>query len=121
MEERLDKSYKIAMVGNELLKVGFKLAGVNDSYIAKDSARSESIMKDLLGRGDIGIIIMSSQVKKQIHDRRLVEQIESSILPLVIEVPEPGEGVAEEDTLRNLIIRAIGIDITKMNMKKSNA
>ena len=113
MEERLDKGYKIAYVGNNLLSVGFKIAGITESYVASDSAQAESRMKELTTRSDIGIIIITSSVRKLIKDRRLGEAISSSLLPLVMEIPELNEQVLEEDTLRNLIMRAIGIDITK--------
>jgi V/A-type H+-transporting ATPase subunit F len=114
MEERLEKKYRIAMVGNEQLVLGFKLAGVVESYVISGQQHAESTLKKLLERGDVGIIIMSSGVKRQVRDRRLMETIDESILPLVVEVPEKGEGVTEEDTLRNLILRAIGIDISRM-------
>lgn len=114
MEEHLDKGYKIALVGNQQLNLGFKLAGVTEAFAVADGPGAEARMKELIGRSDIGIIIVSSSVKRMVKDRRLKEIMETSILPLVIEVPEPNEGVTEEDTLRNLIMRAIGIDITKM-------
>lgn len=114
MEERVEKEYKIVMVGNELLTLGFKLAGVSESYNAADPKETESRMRELLSRSDVGIVIVSSSVRRQIRDRRLQDIMSESILPLVVEVPEPGESMAEEDTLRSLILRAIGIDITKM-------
>ncbi len=114
MEERVDKSYKIALVGNQQLNLGFKLAGVTESYTVADSMDAESRMRGLMEREDIGIIIVSSSVKRLIRERRLHDAMEASILPLVVQVPEPNESLTEEDTLRNLILRAIGIDITKM-------
>jgi vacuolar-type H+-ATPase subunit F/Vma7 len=81
--------------------------------VAANSSEAESKVKELLERDDIGIIILTTGVKKMVTDRRLNESISTSILPLVIEIPELGEGVTEEDTLRMLIMRAIGIDITK--------
>lgn len=113
MEERVDKSYKIAYVGNNLLNIGFKIAGVTESYVASDTATAEAKMKELTTREDIGIIIITSSVRKLIHDRRLSETISSSLLPLIMEIPELNEQILEEDTLRHLIMRAIGIDITK--------
>lgn len=113
MEERVDKGYRIAYVGNNLLNLGFKIAGVTESYVATDSAQAEARMKELTTREDIGIIIITSSIRRLIRDRRLAETISASILPLVMEIPEPNEQVLEEDTLRNLIIRAIGIDIMK--------
>lgn len=113
MEERVDKAYKIAYVGNNLLNVGFKIAGVTEAYVASDTATAESKMRELTARDDIGIIIITSSVRKMVRDRRLSETISSSLLPLIMEIPELNEQILEEDTLRNLIMRAIGIDITK--------
>ncbi len=113
MEERLDKGYKIAYVGNSLLSTGFKIAGITESYVASDTEQAEARMKELTSRDDIGIIIITSSIRKLIRDRRLSEAITASLLPLIMEIPEPNEQVLEEDTLRSLIMRAIGIDITK--------
>ncbi len=113
MEERVERPYSIALVGNQQLSLGFKLAGITESSTVGDAAEAESRLRGLLARNDIGIIIVSSSVKRMVKDRRLNEAMETGILPLVVEVPEPGEDTTEEDTLRSLIMRAIGIDITK--------
>lgn len=113
MEERVDKSLKIAYVGNSLLNTGFKIAGVIESHVASDTQTCEGKVKELMERGDVGVIIVTSGVRKMIKDRRLSDNISSSIMPLVVEIPERGEEIMEEDTLRQLIMRAIGIDITK--------
>lgn len=113
MEDRVEKTFKITYVGNGLLNVGFKIAGITESYVATDTQQSEAKIKELIERDDIGIIIITSSVRKMVKDRRLSEMISTSILPLVVEVPELNEELKEEDTLRMLIMRAIGIDITK--------
>ncbi|MEM3839299.1 MAG: V-type ATP synthase subunit F [Candidatus Micrarchaeaceae archaeon] len=114
MEEGVDKQYRIALVGNQQLSLGFRLAGITESYVVADTQEAESRLRELLAKDSIGIIIVSSSVKKLVKDRRLHDAMESSILPLVVQVPEPNEGINEEDTLRSLIMRAIGIDITKI-------
>ncbi len=114
MEERIDKALKISYVGNNLLNIGFKIAGVSEAYAAMDTRESENRIKMLLEDQEIGIIIITSSVRRMIKDRRLSDAIVTSIMPLVVEVPEPGESADEEDTLRMLIMRAIGIDISKM-------
>ncbi len=114
MEERIEKQYKIALLGNQQLNLGFKLAGITESSTVSETEAAEAKLREFLARDDIGIIIVSSSVKRLVKDRRLHDTMEASILPLVVQVPEPNEGITEEDTLRNLIMRAIGIDITKM-------
>ncbi|MDE1822968.1 MAG: hypothetical protein KGI00_01615 [Candidatus Micrarchaeota archaeon] len=113
MEEKLAKNYKIAVLGNERVALGFKLSGITTAFTVSDTLGAESKFKELLQRNDIGIIIIGSAAKKLIRDRRLQDAITSSIMPLVVEIAESGEEHAEEETLRKLILRAIGIDITK--------
>ena len=106
------KKYKIAVVGNTQIALGFKLSGVAEAYDAKNSAESERRMRELMQREDIGLIITTSRVIGSIRDRKLSENIADSVLPLVIEVPDYKEE-GQPDTLRRLIMRAIGIDISK--------
>ncbi len=113
MEDRVEKPLKIAYMGNNVLGVGFEIAGITDAYPVSDTEHSEAKLRELMGRDDVGIIIMTSSVRKLVRDRRLAESITTSIMPLVVEVPELNEQMQEEDTLRQLILRAIGIDITR--------
>ncbi len=112
MEEKLD-NYKIVMIGNRLMSLGFKLGGISESYEAYDQQTAESALKNVVDSKEVGIVIITSGVKKLVKDRKLQEAMSSSILPLFVEIPEENEPVGEEDTLRSLIMRAIGIDITK--------
>ncbi len=112
MEGKLDKKYKIALVGGEELSLGFKLAGVRESFTVETVSETEDAIRRLAERTDIGIIILSSKLVKGIRDRKLLNTLDTSLLPLFIQVPEYGEAY-EQDTLRRLILRAIGIDISK--------
>jgi len=106
------KKYKIAVVGNTQLALGFKLAGVAEAYSSTTPQESERTMRELIGREDIGLIITTSKVLNGIRDRKLADAIADSILPMVIEVPDYKEE-GQPDTLRRLIMRAVGIDISK--------
>lgn len=114
MEGKLSKGkgYRIAMVGGEELALGFKLAGVHESIIAETAAEAEDKIRQLLQKDDIGIIVISSRLANGIKDRKLLNAIDTSLLPIFIEVPEYGDSHSP-DTLRRLILRAIGIDISK--------
>lgn len=106
------KKYKIAVVGNTQLALGFRLAGIAEAYDFANPAESEKLMRELMQREDIGLIITTSKVLRGIRDRKLSENISNSVLPMVIEVPDYKEE-GQPDTLRKLIMRAIGIDISK--------
>ena len=110
---RAGKTFKIAVVGSEPLTLGLKMTGVVNSYVVESPAEAETRIRELLQRDDIGIIVITSRMVKSIKDRRLSEAMASSILPLIVEVPDYDEESVEEDTLRRLILRAIGIDISK--------
>ena len=113
MEERVvDKELKITYLGNSLLNVGFRIAGIADSSVVSSTHDAEAKLRELFEKNDTGIIIMTSSVRRMVKDRRLNDLIQTSMLPTVIEIPEANEQVGEDD-LRNLIMRAIGIDITK--------
>lgn len=92
--------------------MGFKLAGVTESYTVESGADAEQALKALLQRDDIGLIVIASNLARGIRDRKIANAIDSSLLPMFIVVPNYNEK-SQPDTLRRLIIRAIGIDISK--------
>ena len=56
------RKYKIAVVGNTQLALGFRLSGVAEAYEAGNAAESEKRMRELMQREDIGMIITTSRV-----------------------------------------------------------
>ena len=106
------KKYKIAVVGNAQLALGFKLSGVAEAYSPQGRRRGREHNERADAKEDIGLIITTSNTLKGIRDRKLADQIADSVLPMVIEVPDYKEE-GQPDTLRRLIMRAIGIDISK--------
>jgi V/A-type H+/Na+-transporting ATPase subunit F len=112
MEAKLNPKYKIATVSTEELSLGFRIAGVKDSIIVDNGTDAEEAIRNLLQRTDIGLIVVSTGVTKMIKDRKVMNAIDTSLMPMFIEVPEYKEEY-KQDTLRRLILRAIGIDISK--------
>jgi V/A-type H+/Na+-transporting ATPase subunit F len=106
------KKYKIAVVGNTQLVLGFRLSGIIETYRTGKGDSSEKTMRELMQREDIGLIITTSKSLDEIKDRKLSTAIADSVLPMIIEVPDYKEE-GQPDTLRKLILRAIGIDISK--------
>lgn len=105
-------SKKIAVVGEALLSTGFALSGVKSSYRAVTGEEAEAAISALLEDKEIGIVIIAEKLLGKITDRKIQYAIDSSIMPMFVPVPSYKEGV-HEDVLRNLIIRAIGIDISR--------
>ncbi len=112
MEVVKEAIYKIAVVGSEPLTLGFKLSGVTEAYTPESQQKAESMLRELMQRDDMGLIVVTTKITKNIKDRRLSESISQSIMPMVLEVPDYNEE-CQPDVLSKLILRAIGIDISK--------
>ncbi len=110
---------KIVVLGGEVLPLGMKLAGVKESYTVEAGGEAERKMLDLLDREDVGIIVVTEGIARSIADRRIRYRMENSLDPLVISVAGYNEKMASEDTLRRLIMRAVGIDIVPNGAAKS--
>lgn len=109
---------KIVAVAGEVLPLGLKLAGIKESYTVQQPEEAERLLLELLDRQDVGIIVITQKIEGEIKDRRVRYRMENSIDPLVIAVPGYKEVGTREDTLRRLILRAVGIDIMQTGKEK---
>ncbi|MDE1825254.1 MAG: hypothetical protein KGH77_03240 [Candidatus Micrarchaeota archaeon] len=118
MEGRVaNNEYKIAVVGSPLLATGSKLAGIPDAFTVSEPEEIEGTMRTLMQKEEIGIIVITERSMRKIRDRKLIHAIDTSLRPLIIDVPDYNEPEKEADALRRLILRAIGIDINKMSKR----
>lgn len=95
---------KIAVIGDSDLRLGFKLAGVQETF-TKDNYQ-EKIQK-IIDRDDIGILIVEED-DLDVLSKRVRNNIESSVNPVVVPLSED----AESERLQEKIKKAIGADIT---------
>ena len=111
--EKVTASYRIAVVGSHSLELGFKIAGITTSYVVSTGEEAEPIIHKLLEQDEVGIIVIAANLAREIRDRKINEALTSSMKPLFIVVSDQGEKEEYKDNLRQLIIRALGIDIMK--------
>ncbi len=102
---------KIVVVGDSVLPLGLKLAGVKEGYTTEGIEDAERLLMELFERKDVGIIVVTEGIANGIKDRRVKYRMDNSIDPVILPVPGYNENVSGEDTLRKLILRAVGIDI----------
>ena len=97
---------KIAVVGGSEFTVGFQLAGIKD--IIETGKNPFDGIKSLKSRKDIGIAIIDEKIMEnlQMHER---SEIENSIEPVFI----PISSKIEQDSLKRLIKKSIGVDLWK--------
>ena len=98
---------EIAVVGTPEFTLGFQLAGVNRLHHPEDDEALADTMRDLLTQQDVGIVVLDSANLTRLSDR-LRSRIADSITPTVL-----GIGTEEDNTLRESIKSALGVDLWK--------
>ena len=97
---------KIAVAGGSEFIVGFQLAGIRDTIVLGSSPFAE--LKNLKNKKDLGIIIVDEKIMEglEMHERF---DIESSVEPVFI----PVSTRIEQDSLKRLIKKSVGVDLWK--------
>ena len=97
---------KIAAVGGSEFIVGFQLAGIRDTIEIGNNPFNE--LKNLKNRRDIGIIVVDEKIMESLESYQRME-IEASVEPVFI----PVSTKVEQDSLKRLIKKSIGVDLWK--------
>ena len=98
---------EIAVVGSADFTLGFQLAGINHLYNVDTVEESAEHLKELLNDKKIGIVVVNSELLAQLPERLRI-RLSDSITPTVL-----GIGTEEDNTLRESIRKAIGVDLWK--------
>jgi V/A-type H+-transporting ATPase subunit F len=100
---------KVLVIGNPDAVLGFSLVGVEGRAVTTAEEVNQTLDEALAAR-DIGIVLVSMDVARLIEARMDRLKLQSTI-PLVVEIPGP-EGVsADQPSLSDVVLRAIGIKI----------
>ena len=97
---------KIAVIGGSEFIVGFQLAGIKDTIELNENQFSE--MKNLKANKDFGIVIVDEKIIDNLEAHQKLE-IESSVDPVFI----PISTKVEQDSLKRLIKKSVGVDLWK--------
>jgi vacuolar-type H+-ATPase subunit F/Vma7 len=94
---------RVAVMGNNKFVLGFQMAGIRDVIETEDPEKG---LEDLKQSSDIGIIIIDELLMDKLdQDKR--EDIEDSVNPVFI----PVSVKVEQDSLKRLIKKSIGVDL----------
>ncbi len=95
---------QVAVLGSSTFVVGFRLAGIR--HVVEVSQDPLKDMKTLTQNKEIGIVIVEESIMQSLDlDDR--QDIESSVEPVFI----PISVYAEQEGLKRLIKRSIGVDL----------
>ena len=98
---------EIVVVGSHEFTLGFQLAGVTRLHHPPSDKEMESTINDLLKDSTVGIIVVDNSDLAQLSER-LRERIAEIITPTGL-----GIGTQEDNTLRESIKSALGVDLWK--------
>ncbi len=98
---------EIAVVGTPEFTLGFQLAGVTRLHNPEDLEETATVLRALLDQPEVGIVVIDSAELTQMPER-LRQQLSDSITPTVL-----GIGTEEDNTLRESIKSALGVDLWK--------
>ena len=104
---------RIVVIGNVNFVTGFQFAGVKDVYEADDSWQARKNLEIIKEMRDVAIVIIQRSYAREL--KRYIDEWRNkkNIYPIILELPDRKEKGEYEDPMRNVIRRAIGIDIMK--------
>ena len=98
---------EIAVVGQLEFTLGFQLAGVEKLYNPSDDEEMADILRSLLNQAEVGVVVVDNYDLLRLPER-LRMQLSESVTPTVL-----GIGTEEDNTLRESIKSALGVDLWK--------
>lgn len=100
---------KVLVIGHPEAVLGFSLAGVS-GRVATNAAEVNQALDDVQASKDVGIVLVTQDVAQLIPAR--MEQLKlRSTIPLVVEIPAQGGAPEGEESLGEIVLRAIGIKL----------
>ncbi len=93
---------KVAVIGNRDMLALFRMAGVTECY------DKEEKFDEIVKRDDIGILVVSGEFCKKLRNKIVYHRLVKN-LPIIVELPEKEE--EWEDTIKRLIVRAVGVEV----------
>ena len=97
---------KVAVLGGSEFTVGFRLAGIKDTVEASSNPIDD--IKNLKSRKDFGIVVVDEKILENLEAHERID-MENSVEPVFI----PVSTKVEQDSLKRLIKRSIGVDLWK--------
>ena len=98
---------EIAIVGSPEFTLGFQLAGIMRLHNPKNDEEMSQTLRSMLDEKEVGIIVVDATDLTRMPDK-LRQRMSDSISPTVL-----GIGTEEDNTLRESIKSALGVDLWK--------
>ncbi|WP_297435694.1 V-type ATP synthase subunit F [Thermococcus sp.] len=101
---------KIAVLGDRDTALGFKLAGAHEVYpfdtTPLEIERLKNKVDELVGREDIGIILITEGLAQRI-------ELPDVTFPIILQVPDKSGTNYGEESIKEIVRRAIGVELKR--------
>ena len=102
----------VAVIGDIDTVSGFRLGGVKEAVVVKPADEAIVAFDKFLDE-EISIIIITQLMANEIRNH-INRKIGSSVLPMIIEIPDKdGSSEGSSDQINDLIRRVIGVEMVK--------
>ncbi|HYF99784.1 MAG TPA: V-type ATP synthase subunit F [Candidatus Saccharimonadales bacterium] len=108
-DKGINSQGKIAVIGDRELILGYRLLGIENTFLVTEKNEASRKMEELLLSHDYNLVI-ASQIVLDALSSVTKAKVESSIDPLVIFMPSLS-GNMQEESLAALAKRVLGISI----------
>ena len=98
---------KILVIGHPEAVLGFSLAGVG-GRVASTADEVNQALDEAQASKDVGIVLVTQDVAQLIPARMENLKLRSTV-PLVVEIPAQGGAPQGQESLGEIVLRAIGI------------
>lgn len=100
---------KVLVIGHPEAVLGFSLVGVHGEVVTT-AAEANQALDGALADSNVGIVLVTEDVARLITAR--MEQLKlHSTIPLVVEIPSPEGRDADQPSLADVVLQAIGIKL----------
>ncbi len=102
-----EKVGNIAVIGERELVLGFRLVGVENSFIA-EKEKGVEMLKEMIRERKYSLIMISESIKS-FMDQKTLRNVETSTDPVVVFIPLPGG--QDLESVNDLARRVLGVEI----------
>lgn len=103
-------SNKIAVIGDRDTVTGFRLVGVSECASPKSPNDTRELLLDYFRDPNMGLIIITERLAQEVEDT--IVELSQSPVPVILLIPDrTGSTGTYESVLKELIRRAVGIEI----------
>ncbi|MEM2142629.1 MAG: V-type ATP synthase subunit F [Candidatus Thorarchaeota archaeon] len=101
---------RIAVIGDRETVIGFRMAGVAETSVPTSSEDARRRLLNYSRDPSIGLIMITESMAQGLEDTIL--ELSKAPLPVILVIPQSmGPKSAHEKVLRELVRRAVGVDI----------